>query len=92
MKAIGKIIPRDPFGRIYYATFGEVFEKIRFQSLKKNILILRGTKLQKVLLEECKQVNLSLLVYLLSLLMYNWLVLIFCVENRFYNTSRCNLF
>mmetsp|Transcript_16159 Transcript_16159/g.15505 ORF Transcript_16159/g.15505 Transcript_16159/m.15505 type:complete len:1363 (+) Transcript_16159:218-4306(+) len=55
MKAIVKIIPRDPFGRIYYATFAEVFEKIRFKSLKKNILISRGTKLQQVLLEECKK-------------------------------------
>lgn len=54
MKAIGKIIPKDPFGRIYYATFGEVFETIRFKSLKKRRLILRGTKLQKLLLEECK--------------------------------------
>ena len=55
ISAVRKIIPRDPFGRIHYSTFPDVLEEVRFTTMKKNILESRGTKLQKILLEECKQ-------------------------------------
>ena len=55
ISTIRKLIPRDPFGRIFYGTFPEVLENVRFKSLKKNILETRGTKLQKYLLDECKR-------------------------------------
>lgn len=50
-------LPRDSFGRSLYATFSTVLENVRFNSLKHELLELRGTYLQKALIEECKKME-----------------------------------
>ena len=55
IKEVKKLMPRDPFGRIYYTTFPGILQRVRFTALKKCMLESTGTVLQKVLLEECKK-------------------------------------
>ena len=50
-------LPRDSFGRSLYATFSTVLENVRFNTLKHELLELRGTYLQKALIEECKKME-----------------------------------
>jgi hypothetical protein len=51
---IARDLPRDSHGYLLYGHFPEVLEAVRCGSLKQAMVELRGSKLQRMLLEECK--------------------------------------
>ena len=47
-------MPRDAQGHAQYTNFKAILEEVRFNTLKQAMVELRGTKLQRALLDECK--------------------------------------
>ena len=47
-------MPKDNLGQAQYTNFKTILEEVRFSTLKQALMELRGTKLQRTLLEECK--------------------------------------
>ena len=47
-------MPRDSQGLVTYSNFRAILEEVRFNTLKQAMVELRGTKLQRALLDDCK--------------------------------------